>query len=448
MASDFIGSIILGLAIFHAYVARQNYDSAQLWAGLYAFSAGWVVAASTQALYSKRTLVADLRTHAIRAMTSCGLAFSAVLLLAFALRFTGEISRVWLLTWAAGAFFWVLWLRLMWARYLRRVFRRGGCLERVVVVSGSPREAHRIGEELARQSGGRLHIVSATGFPAGGAEAPLDWIEEAIRDGLVDRVVITGIDHAVEQTQQLVEQLACVDVDVTFVPTLGGVQAPMLHVGSIGMLPAIDLSVRPLSPVQAVLKRAEDLVFAGLAFLMAAPVFVLIGIAIKLDSRGPVFFFQPREGYNGRTFRMWKFRSMYHNMRDEGSIQQTGRYDRRVTRVGRVLRRLSIDELPQIINVLRGEMSIVGPRPHALGMTSVGLPMHQVIEEYAARHRLKPGITGLAQVSGCRGQVDSHEKLRRRVTLDCEYISRWSLSLDLWIIARTAALLLFDSDAY
>jgi polysaccharide biosynthesis protein PslA len=145
---------------------------------------------------------------------------------------------------------------------------------------------------------------------------------------------------------------------------------------------------------------------------------------------------------------VWKFRTMYHNARDERAVQQTSRYDRRVTRVGRILRRFSLDELPQLINVIQGDMSVVGPRPHALGMTSVGLPMTEVLEEYAARHRLKPGITGWAQVNGCRGEVDSHEKLRRRVALDCYYIDNWSLSFDLWVIVRTMALLLFDEGAY
>ena len=182
--------------------------------------------------------------------------------------------------------------------------------------------------------------------------------------------------------------------------------------------------------------------------LLATPVFVVIALAIKLDSSGPVLFGQLREGYHNRVFKIWKFRTMYHEARDERAVQQTSRHDRRVTRVGWLLRRLSLDELPQFINVIRGEMSVVGPRPHALGMTSVGLPLTQVLEEYAARHRLKPGITGWAQVNGCRGEVDSHEKLRRRVSLDCYYIDHWSLSLDLWIILRTFALLLFDLDAY
>ncbi len=139
---------------------------------------------------------------------------------------------------------------------------------------------------------------------------------------------------------------------------------------------------------------------------------------------------------------------MYHDMRDENSTQQTARADSRVTRIGRFLRRTSLDELPQLINVLRGEMSIVGPRPHALGMTAVDLPLHQVTAEYSARHRVKPGITGWAQVNGCRGEIQSAEKLRRRVALDCEYIESWSLGFDLWVILRTLAVVFTDQDAY
>jgi exopolysaccharide biosynthesis polyprenyl glycosylphosphotransferase len=235
---------------------------------------------------------------------------------------------------------------------------------------------------------------------------------------------------------------------VTVIPDLAALQVPVLSVDRIGMLPAINLASRPLTAIDVMLKRAEDMFLSCLILLLAAPMFVLIALAIKLDSSGPVLFGQAREGYHNKVFKVWKFRTMYHEVRDERAVQQTSRHDRRVTRVGYLLRRLSLDELPQVINVIRGEMSIVGPRPHALGMTSVGLPMTQVLEGYAARLRLKPGITGWAQVNGCRGEVNSHEKLRRRVSLDCYYIDHWSLSLDLWIIARTLVLLLFDSDAY
>lgn len=445
---DLMGSILAAAVIFRIYATPLNYAQTQLWAGSYAFGVGWAVAASTLALYSKNALLADIRSHCHRALSSCALAFGIVLLLAFALNFTGSISRIWLLTWASSVFVWVIIPRIVWARYLRAAFRCGGCIERVAVFAITSEFARGIGEEIVRGSRGRVAIVTASGIPGERNGPSIDSIETAVKQGAIDRVVIAGDHYAVAQAQSLVEILARVDVDVTIIPSLGCLQTAALNVGRIGMLPAIDISVRPLSPAQVVLKRVEDLVVASLILLVTAPIFVLVSTAIKLDSHGPVLFGQSREGYHGRKFKVWKFRTMDHSARDEKAVRQTSRGDRRVTRVGRILRRLSIDELPQIINVLRGDMSIVGPRPHALGMTALGTPMHQVIEGYAARHRLKPGITGLAQVSGCRGEIDSHEKLRRRVTLDCDYINRWSLSLDVWIIARTAALLLFDDDAY
>jgi lipopolysaccharide/colanic/teichoic acid biosynthesis glycosyltransferase len=148
------------------------------------------------------------------------------------------------------------------------------------------------------------------------------------------------------------------------------------------------------------------------------------------------------------VFDIWKFRTMHHHMADAKAGRQTSRDDRRVTRVGRFLRRTSLDELPQLMNVLRGHMSIVGPRPHALGMTVAGKDMTDLAEGYNARHMMKPGITGWAQVNGCRGEIDSERKLRRRLALDCHYIENWSLRADARIILRTAALIAFDRHAY
>jgi exopolysaccharide biosynthesis polyprenyl glycosylphosphotransferase len=305
-----------------------------------------------------------------------------------------------------------------------------------------------LSDDIARESRGQIAVISVMGIPGTPGGVPIDRLDEVVRAGMVDRVIIANFEGAIDQSRALLARLMRVAVDVTVIPDLAELQVPVLSVDRIGRLPAINLASRPLTAIDIMLKRAEDLFLSCLILLLAAPVFVVIALAIKLDSSGPVLFGQSREGYHNRVFKVWKFRTMYHEVRDERAVQQTSRHDRRVTRVGYLLRRLSLDELPQVINVIRGEMSIVGPRPHALGMTSVGLPMTQVLEGYAARLRLKPGITGWAQVNGCRGEVDSHEKLRRRVSLDCYYIDHWSLSLDLWIIARTLVLLLFDSDAY
>ena len=416
--------------------------------GLGSVLIGWIVASWRQNLYSRKTLLSGAKVHSLNGLVACALTFGIVLLLGFALKFIGGVSRVWLLTWAMGSFVWVGSLRSLWAYCLCRSLRRGKCLERALVLVGSSRYARHVSDYIERESRGHIAVVSAVAIPGTPDGVPIDWVDEAVRQGKVDRIIIAKFEGAIEQSRAVLARLMRVAVDVTLIPDLAGLQALVLNVDRIGMLPAIDLASRPLTAIQVAVKRAQDLFLSSLVMLLATPVFVVIALAIKLDSSGPVLFGQLREGYHNRVFKIWKFRTMYHEARDERAVQQTSRHDRRVTRVGRLLRRFSLDELPQFINVIGGEMSVVGPRPHALGMTSVGLPMTQVLEEYAARHRLKPGITGWAQINGCRGEVKSQEKIRRRVSLDCYYIDNWSLSLDLWIILRTLGLLLFDSDAY
>ncbi len=172
-----------------------------------------------------------------------------------------------------------------------------------------------------------------------------------------------------------------------------------------------------------------------------------MALAVKLDSPGPVFFRQKRHGFNNEEIWVLKFRSMRHDRADATASRQVSKDDDRVTRVGRVIRKLSLDELPQLINVLRGEMSLVGPRPHAIGMKSGGADAASLVNTYSHRHRMKPGLTGLAAINGSRGPVDDAESLRRRVMLDLSYIERQSVWLDLWIIAVTVPLMLGDKSA-
>jgi len=448
VAADIIGVTLIGLIVFRLYASPLNYDASQLWAGLASFLIGWIVASWTQNLYGRKTLLSGARVHGQHGLVACALTFGIVLLLGFALKFIGGVSRVWLLTWAISAFIWLGGLRSLWAYCLSRSLRQGKCVDRALVLVGSRGHASNLSEDIERESRGQIAVVSVMGIPGTPGGISIDRLDEAVRAGVIDRVIIGNFEGAIEQSRMLLRRLMRVAVDVTLIPDLTDLQTPVLSVDQIGMLAAIDLASRPLTAIKAALKRAEDLFLSCLIILLTAPLFVIIALAIKLDSSGPVLFRQLREGYHNKAFKVWKFRTMYHEARDERAVQQTSRNDHRVTRVGRILRRLSLDELPQLINVVRGEMSIVGPRPHALGMTSAGLPMTQVLEGYAARHRLKPGITGWAQVNGCRGEVNSHDKLRRRVSLDCYYIDHWSLSLDLWIIVRTFAVFLFDSDAY
>ena len=204
----------------------------------------------------------------------------------------------------------------------------------------------------------------------------------------------------------------------------------------------------PLNGVAAFVKRAEDILLALILLAATAPLMLLVSVVIKLGSRGPVLFRQPRHGLNGLEIQVFKFRTMYAHLEDTVASRQTSRDDSRVTWVGRFLRRHSIDELPQLFNVLLGTMSLVGPRPHARGTTAGGLSLELAVPGYMARHRVKPGITGWAQVSGCRGNLDSVEKAVRRVECDLYYIENWSLLLDLQIIAKTIRLIIHDIEAF
>jgi exopolysaccharide biosynthesis polyprenyl glycosylphosphotransferase len=206
-----------------------------------------------------------------------------------------------------------------------------------------------------------------------------------------------------------------------------------VQLSRFGSMASLQLTRMPLSRLELIEKRAFDLLFASIALLLLTPVLVVAAILIKLDSAGPVFFLQHRYGFNQKPFRIFKFRTMG-SLDDGPVVQQAKKDDPRVTRVGAWLRRWNLDELPQLFNVIKGDMSLVGPRPHAL---SHDREYEQRIARYARRHNVKPGITGWAQIHGFRGETDTDEKMRKRVEHDLYYIDNWSLPLNLQIMIRT-----------
>jgi len=223
-------------------------------------------------------------------------------------------------------------------------------------------------------------------------------------------------------------------VDVHWVPDIFSLRLLNHSLREIGGLPVITLLETPLVGVRLLIKWLEDVLLSFLLLIVASPLFILIATVIKLDSSGPVFFRQMRQGWNGHKFHIWKFRTMHARSREEGAVQQAKKDDPRVTRVGRFLRRTSLDELPQLFNVLIGDMSLVGPRPHA---SQHDAEYARRIADYMARQKIKPGITGLAQVRGLRGETEQLGKMVLRVESDIEYINNWSLWLDLVILFRT-----------
>lgn len=276
----------------------------------------------------------------------------------------------------------------------------------------------------------------------------LSELVELARRGEVDQVLIAIADISQERLDEVVEALSEVSVDVSLIPRESLVLTGGYKVGFIGSLPVLTLWQRPLRDINGIAKTLEDKLLAGLALVLLSPLLLIAALAVKLSSPGPILFSQQRFGFNNNEIRVLKFRSMYVDVQDATGAERTRRRDLRVTPVGRVIRRLSIDELPQLWNVLVGDMSLVGPRPHATKMKVGDRFYFDAVRGYAARHRVKPGLTGLAQVRGLRGEIDTIEKARKRVDYDRFYIDNWSLMLDFRILLLTVVRIISDRNAY
>lgn len=276
----------------------------------------------------------------------------------------------------------------------------------------------------------------------------LDALLERAKRGDVDMVIIALPMIGQDRLDQITEQLQSVSIDICLMPREAMDLSTQYSMRFIGSLPLFALWQRPIRDWDHIIKALEDRLLALTGLIVLSPLLALTALAVKLTSRGPVLFRQQRFGFNNVKIHVLKFRSMYVDLQDESGTERTVRGDPRVTPVGRIIRRLSIDELPQLYNVLCGEMSIVGPRPHATTMMVGDKHYFDAVRGYAARHRVKPGITGLAQVRGLRGEITTIERAKRRVEYDFYYIENWSLMLDVRIILETFYKLLWDHNAY
>jgi Undecaprenyl-phosphate glucose phosphotransferase len=273
-------------------------------------------------------------------------------------------------------------------------------------------------------------------------------LEQMIRQDAVDTVLVAMPWSAGDAMRTIVNRIAMAPVDVYIYPGMNGLNLPLRHADKAFDLPLLMACTRPIGGWGAAIKRTEDVVFSLGLLLFISPVMLTIAAAIKLTSAGPVLFRQRRLGYNNRVIEVLKFRSMYTHLSDADDTVQSARGDKRVTPVGAWLRKFSLDELPQLLNVLKGDMSLVGPRPHALATTAAGLALEDAVPVYSSRHRVKPGITGWAQVNGFRGALDTVDKIVHRVNHDLYYIENWSPGFDLEILWRTAKLVFADDNAF
>jgi Undecaprenyl-phosphate glucose phosphotransferase len=316
-----------------------------------------------------------------------------------------------------------------------------GAAERLIGAMLQTREVNILGLFDDRAARSPQHM---SGVPVLGDTKAL--LEHRIMP-FVDRIVISVPSTARVRVAELIERLRVLPNEITLLLDGEDAAAEAAAIGRIADVPLALISGAPANEVRALVKRAQDLVIGGLALALALPIMGLVAIAIRLDTPGPILFRQRRHGFNNEEIVVWKFRSMKVESADARATRQISANDDRVTRVGKFIRRTSLDELPQIFNVLSGQMSLVGPRPHAIGMMTGDVESARLVAEYAHRHRMKPGMTGWAAVHGSRGPVDTPELVKKRVAYDVEYIQRQSFWLDMWIMLITIPCLLGDSEA-
>ena len=268
------------------------------------------------------------------------------------------------------------------------------------------------------------------------------------RKARVDMLIVTLPLRAERRILQLLKRLWVLPVDIRLSAHSDKLDFRPRNLTYEGSLPFVDIFHRPIANWSSIAKRIFDLIVASSALVVLSPIMLLTAIAIKLDSDGPVFFTQKREGFNNEEIEIYKFRSLHTDLEDRSGTNVVTKGDARVTKVGRFIRRTSIDELPQLVNVLQGRLSVVGPRPHVANAHTDNRLWAEVVDSYIARHKVKPGVTGWAQITGWRGEVDTEEKLKGRVDADLYYIENWSLMFDLKILALTPFRLLNTENAY
>lgn len=272
----------------------------------------------------------------------------------------------------------------------------------------------------------------------------LEHLAEYTRQSRVDAIFISLPMASQPRILKLLDDLKDSTASIYFVPDIFVADLIQARIDSIGGMPVVAVCETPFYGINGVIKRTSDIVIAGLILALISPVLLAIAAGVKLSSPGPVLFKQRRYGLDGEEIIVYKFRSM--TVCEDGAvIEQAKKDDKRVTPIGAFLRRTSLDELPQFVNVLQGRMSVVGPRPHAVAHNEL---YRKLVKGYMVRHKVKPGITGLAQVSGCRGETETVDKMQKRIEFDLEYLRNWSLRLDLEIILRTVKVLFWDKQAY
>ena len=411
-------------------------------------------------LYDRDFAATVARRYTATVIGMFGLRFAVIGAVAIAI---GGASQVfdnlppsWVALWLGASFMLTALVRVVVAARVRALHRKGAFTESVAIVGAGP-VADRLNSHLRNTKADRIELLGIfgdlPGSVAGSSMWPVGSIDDLValsKRRAIDWILVAlpAVDEA--RLGSIVQRLEVLSIPIALCPSNVGLRlsGEMVEYTGNGM-PVMLLADRPIKRWNAVLKAAEDALLSRILLLLLLPLMGLIALAIKLDSPGPIVFKQRRHAFNNSEFDIYKFRTMRYTGDVSGDwLEQTARFDLRVTSVGRFLRSTSLDELPQLFNVLKGEMSLVGPRPHAVNMRTEDRLGSEITGEYAHRHRVKPGMTGWSQVNGARGATTTTAQLRHRVALDLMYIDNWSLWLDLKILVLTFREVLKRTNAY
>ncbi|MFA6153088.1 undecaprenyl-phosphate glucose phosphotransferase [Mesorhizobium sp.] len=453
---EFAMLFLSGLLVYFQYVGFFNYLAWQYPLTIGAASFLAVLLLDVTDCYQVASLMRPIASLGRILVVWAG-TFALMALMAFVMKMSGDYSRLLFGTWFVVGFALLVGLRLVMSRLIRR-WARDGRMERRAVIVGGGKAAEILIRSVEKQPYNDIRICGifddrgdkrsppiVAGYPKLGTVSEL--IEFA-RIARIDMLIVSLPLTAETRVLQLLKKLWVLPVDIRLSAHSNALQFRPRAYSYIGSVPMLDIFDKPINDWDSVAKRAFDIVFSLIGIVVFSPVMLAAAIAIKLDSKGPVLFHQKRHGFNNEVIEVYKFRSMYTDKADPTARQTVTKNDPRVTRVGRFIRKTSIDELPQFFNALLGSLSLVGPRPHAIAAQSHNLLYNEVVDGYFARHKVKPGVTGWAQINGWRGEMDTNEKIRMRTEYDLYYIENWSLLFDLKILFLTPLRLLNTENAY
>ena len=453
--ADFGLLSFVGSAVYFGYVVPISGFHWEYLAAIVGMAISAVICFQAADIYQIQVFRAQVR-QMTRMISSYCFVFLLFIGLSFFAKLGSEVSRLWL-----AAFFFIGLGALITSRVVLanriRSWARQGRLDRRTIIVGADQSGEDLVRALKLQNDSEIEILgvfddrsdsrsldTCAGVPKLGK---VDDIVEFARRTRVDLVLFALPISAETRILDMLKKLWVLPVDIRLSAHTNKLRFRPRSYSYLGAVPTLDVFEAPITDWDLVMKWLFDRLVGALILLLALPVMALVALAIKLDSPGPVLFRQKRFGFNNERIDVFKFRSLYHHQADPTASKVVTKNDPRVTRVGRFIRKTSLDELPQLFNVVfKGNLSLVGPRPHAVQGKLQNRLFDEAVDGYFARHRVKPGITGWAQINGWRGEIDKEEKIQKRVEFDLYYIENWSVLLDLYILLKTPLALMTKSE--